>query len=317
MISAKYTLAILIFLISSPVLAFIPATGIWGVDSEDNGLPGRGFQIEAENGIIVFTYFGYRADGSSIFHYASGPIVNNTFTAALLDIQGGTSLGGTHMDAFVTGSAGTVTINFTSGTHGIIAFPGEPQRAISKRPFGYADGPDGLLGTWIFTMVIGQSPFSEMRNLSINTGAATPSGNGVVANSAANFGCELQTSGVLSGMVACFNFPQVSGSKSYLVKRSGDKANGIGFVQVGTASFSAAQNVYASRIATKIGIQTGLNDGTPESLTQHSQLVPEQTSAQVNEQLSTEKLILPEDMREIEALKTWTFEAQSALNNIH
>lgn len=46
-------------------------------------------------------------------------------------------------------------------------------------------------------------------------------------------------------------------------------------------SFSAAQKVHmGSRIATKSGIKTVLNDGTTESLVQHSQLAPEQTSAQ-------------------------------------
>ena len=113
--NVKFTLALLLLLISSSALAFMPATGLWGVDSEDNGLPGRGFQIEAENGIIVLTYFGYRSDGSSVFYIASGPISNNIFTSPLLDIQGGTSLGGIHKDASISGSPGLVTIIFTSG----------------------------------------------------------------------------------------------------------------------------------------------------------------------------------------------------------
>lgn len=118
MINVKYILALLLLLISSPGLAFMPAAGMWGIDSEDNGLPGRGFQIEAENGIIVFTYFGYRPDGSGMFHIASGPIINNTVTSALLNIQGGTAMRGVHQDALVSGSPGAVTINFTSGKHG-------------------------------------------------------------------------------------------------------------------------------------------------------------------------------------------------------
>lgn len=110
--NVKYTVALLLLLISSSALAFMPATGLWGVDSEDNGLPGRGFQIEAENGIIVLTYFGYRSDGSSVFYIASGPIINNNFTSALLNIQGGISLGGVHKDASISGSPGLVTIIF-------------------------------------------------------------------------------------------------------------------------------------------------------------------------------------------------------------
>ncbi|CAG9932533.1 hypothetical protein [Candidatus Nitrotoga arctica] len=315
MTTVKNTLACLMLVASSSVFAFMPAAGMWGVDSEDNGLPGRGFQIEAENEIMVFTYFGYRPDGSGTFHYASGPIINNTFTSALLNTQGGTSMGGVHQDAVVAGSAGNVTINFTSGKHGFITFPGEPQRAISKRPFGYAEGPDGLLGTWLFTMVVGQTPFSEVRNLSIKTGTATSTGNGIVTNSTANFTCEYQISGTFAGAVACFNFPQVTGSRGYLLKISGDEGDGVALSLVSTNSFSAS-NGYANRIETKSGIKTGLNDGTIASLTQHSQLAPDQVSSHATEQLSNEKSMSSGDLTNAEALKTLALQTQVVMQTI-
>ena len=316
MTTVKNILACLMLVASSSVFAFMPAAGIWGVDSEDNGLPGRGFQIEAENEIMIFTYFGYRPDGSGTFHVASGPIINNTFTSALLNTQGGTSMGGVHQDAAVAGSAGNVTINFTSGKHGFITFPGEPQRAISKRPFGYAEGPDGLLGTWLFTMVVGQTPFSEVRNLSSKTGTRTTTGNGIVTNSTANFTCEYQISGTLAGIVACFNLPVVTGSQVYFLKISGDKGDGVALSLLASGSVSTSQNGYANRIATKSGIKTGLTDGSTASLTQHSQLAPDQASSHATEQLSNEKSMSSEDLANAEALKTLALQTQVVIQTI-
>ena len=315
MFNVKSLLALLLALISGPVLAFMPTTGMWGVDSENNGLPGRGFQIEAENGIMIFTYFGYRPDGSGTFHVASGPIINNTFTSALLNTQGGTSMGGVHQDATVIGSAGNVTINFTSGKHGLIAFPGEPQRAISKRPFGYADGPDGLLGTWLLTEMIGQIPLSEMHILTTNTGLSTETGNGIVVTLANDFACELQISGVFAGVVVCIDYPQVTNADTYYFKFSGDRGAGTAIYKLSSGQFSSFKEAHILRIATKSGIKTGLNEGTPESLTVHSQLVQTQPSTQLREGSFPEKSLSEEDIAKYEALKVWTLEAQAILQN--
>lgn len=266
MLNIKYLIGATLLFLSSSALAFMPAAGIWGVDSEDNGQPGRGFQVEAENGIIVFTYFGYRVDGSNLFYYASGPIVNNVFTAQLLDVQGGTALGGAHQNAVVAGSPGNVTINFTSGKHGSIAFPGEPQRAISKRSFGYDEGPDGLLGTWIFTRIQGSSAFSERKSLTDNTGVSGSGGNGIVATLDRNFICEHQISGVLGGMVICGG-PQVVGTVVYGLKISGDRGTGIASIMTSPGVFSPAYEMHALRTTNKYTTKTGLNNGTDESLT--------------------------------------------------
>lgn len=295
MLNIKNLLVLLLVLISTPSLAFMPATGIWGVDSEDNGLPGRGFQIEAENGIIVFTYFGYRADGSSMFYYASGPIVNNTFTSSLLDVQGGTAMGGAHTDAVVAGSAGNVIINFTNGKHGLISFPGEPQRAISKRPFGYDEGPDGLLGTWIFTRIQGQTAFAEIKSLTNNAAIASPAGNGIVSTANTDFICEHQISGVLGGMVICGG-PQVTGSVVYALKFAGDRGVGIASVRSSTGGYSASQEMHALRIATKNTIKTGINNGTETSL----------AVTYAIQKSSVEELVLDKRVEIIEAVKAWT-----------
>ncbi|CAH1197928.1 conserved exported hypothetical protein [Candidatus Nitrotoga sp. BS] len=317
MLNLKIIVALLCFLICSPAWAFMPAAGMWGVDSEDNGLPGRGFQIEAENGTVVFTYFGYRADGSSVFYFAAGPIVNNTFTASLLDLRGGTSLGGPHQNASLLDPAGTVTIIFSSGKHGIISLPSEPQRAMSKRPFGYFDGHDGLLGTWLFTRIQGLTPYSQMKNLINNTGKSTDTGNGIVTTAALDFLCEYQISGELAGIVLCGDLAEVVGSSFYVLKYSGDRGEGVAAVQLSSSGdFSADQEMHALRISTKNGIETGLNDGTGESISVKSQLAPAQVSTQNLKRVVTDKPLSLEDVRTVEALKIWASKAQAIVQQV-
>lgn len=79
--------------VSSASWAFMPAPGKWEIDVENTGAPGRGFQVAVQSEIAFFTYFGYRADGSNLFYCAAAPIINNAFSADLLDIQGGTVMG--------------------------------------------------------------------------------------------------------------------------------------------------------------------------------------------------------------------------------
>lgn len=65
--SVCYWLAALCLGYSGVASAFTPANGLWGINAELNGSPGRGFQIEVENETVVLTYYGYRPDGSSAF----------------------------------------------------------------------------------------------------------------------------------------------------------------------------------------------------------------------------------------------------------
>lgn len=247
---------------SAPVWAFMPVGGMWNIDSEMNGSPGRGFNIEVENEVVVFLYYGYRSDGSSLFYYAAGPIVNNTFSADLLDINGGTPIGAVYRSGTVSGSPGKVTISFSSGKHGLITLPGESPKAISKYNFGYADGPDGLLGTWLLTSTIGTTPFIARAALTTKLGA-TANGNGAVATSTNSFVCEFQVSGTFAGEVICVNMLSTN-MDMYGFKFSGDRGTGVNvYGASGTVRFYES---HALRISTKTGAMTGLNDGTETSL---------------------------------------------------
>ena len=165
--------------------AFSPANGAWAIDAESgSSAPGRGFSIEVENEILVFTYFGYRADGTSVFFVSAGAMTDNTFKGALNEIKGGTSLGGAYKGGTVLGSAGNVSISFTNGVKGTITLPGESPKAVSKVAFGYSATPDSLLGTYTMTYKLSStSTIADTYTLSKKLGTSTSTGSGIVSNS--------------------------------------------------------------------------------------------------------------------------------------
>lgn len=241
--------------------AFMPASGVWIIDSEENGQPGRGFQIDVENGTVIFYYNGYRADGTSVFYIAFGPMQSNVFTGALREYKSGTTLGGARRNAVEAGSPGSVTLNFSSGTRGAMTLPGEPAKNISKFSFGYPPNPDGLLGSYVFAYATSQGVFGDAYTLTRKISASSE-GNGVVVDATGTFGCENITKGTLNGAIVCV---EVTGSQYddyYAFRMSGDRGTGVG-------SWSASQFEYPMdvwRTVTASGRTTGLNEGTSDSL---------------------------------------------------
>jgi hypothetical protein len=112
-----------------------PQTGIWAIDAENNGQPGRGFQVETRKGTLVFTYFGYSTDGHGHWYLSAGTLGGGSFSGRMMQYQGGTAVGATFSPAVVNGSAGTVTLSFSSPTTGAINLPGEYVKSISKFAF--------------------------------------------------------------------------------------------------------------------------------------------------------------------------------------
>jgi hypothetical protein len=118
--------------------AAIPQQGLWIVDAEATGKPGRGFQVDIQNRTLVFTYYGYKPGGAPTFFLASGSMTDaGFFEAQLIEYQGGRTFGGPPQDAVVSASLGAVTLRFLSPTTGLVTFPGEAEKSISK--FSYAD----------------------------------------------------------------------------------------------------------------------------------------------------------------------------------
>jgi hypothetical protein len=126
-----------------------PFIGLWAIDEEDNGQPGRGFTIDVQNDVIVLTFFGYEESGLSTFYQSSGTFAtgSNEITMALNQFQNGTAFGQPFQDADVIGSAGDVTFRLFEMGRGEICLPGESCKAVRPANFGFSPVQE-LLGEW-------------------------------------------------------------------------------------------------------------------------------------------------------------------------
>ena len=292
----------------------MPAPGLWGFTSELNGTPGRGFQLEVENEVLVLSYYGYRADGSSVFYSASGPITNNRFEAPLTEYRGGTVLGGAYQPAAVAASPGNVVLTFSSGKNGSIQLPGSPALAITKFSFGYAPTPQGLLGTYLLTYASNSLLNADLVTLSKVPGFNSSTGSGFATSASGTFGCENQTSGVLAGGIVCTEATNSDYDDAYLFKMSGDDGAGVGTYRVSSLYYLAV----VRRVATQTGNATGINDSSPASLTQYALPIGDSVvgnhafdSVKQQEAYGTRSAPLAQDERE--ALQRWAAEARNVL----
>ena len=127
------------FTLAAPAFALFPEQGMWTIGSELDGKPGRGVQIDRQGGrTVIITYFGYRADGSSMFLQASGALKDGkTFTGELSEFKNGRALAGPQRSGEVAQVAGPVSIEFDTSTTGSITLPGESPQRFSR--FQYED----------------------------------------------------------------------------------------------------------------------------------------------------------------------------------
>jgi len=253
--------ALFTLVVSLSASAFMPAGGLWVVNNEVDGKPGRGFTIEVENEIMVFTYYGYRHDGTAVFYQAAGSVTNNMFSAGLQEYAGGTVLGGSTTDAHVTGGPGTVSMTFYSGLNGTITLPGESPKAIAKFEFGYSTDPRSLLGTWLMVVPALGTVVGNYETLT-TVGVASSTGTGTVVNAARNFVCESQISGAAAGDIICSQVPLQAGAMMYGFRMAGDRGEGQG----GAWDAASGSHAFILRTATASGAGTGVNDGLDAQL---------------------------------------------------
>ena len=114
-----------------------PVTGLWTMEAERNGNPGRGFLLEAQDDYLVMVFDGYTAAGDATFYYASGPLNYADWSADLGMYAGGIYFGATPRTAHWVGSAGQAKITFDSATTGWLTLPGEATQVIRKFDFGF------------------------------------------------------------------------------------------------------------------------------------------------------------------------------------
>lgn len=114
-----------------------PQNGFWAIDGELTGQPGRGFQIDVQGETLVFSYYGYRNDGSATFYLSSGAynVAEGKYTGQLYEYKDGTPLGQPFRNGAESGSPGSISLNFINSNKGYMTLPGEGQRAISRFTF--------------------------------------------------------------------------------------------------------------------------------------------------------------------------------------
>ena len=112
-----------------------PEPGMWAFDGEQNGKPGRGLQIDTQEGQgMVVSYVGYRSNGSSLFLQASGlrPAGSTAFTGTLQEFRNGPVIGGSSGNGEPAASLGTIQLSFDTPTSGTVTLPGDVPRRISR-----------------------------------------------------------------------------------------------------------------------------------------------------------------------------------------
>ncbi len=226
--------------------AFAPQAGTWVVDAENNGQPGRGFGLDVQNSTLVMQMYAYESNGNPTFYLSAGQYKNNAYSGQLNQYRGGRYLGSGDRNGAEAGSAGTVSMRFTSGTTGFITFPGEQEKAISRFSFAYAKDAASLRGIWMFSPLNSLTPTSDFVQLQTVT-SATSSGNGMVISTDGTFGCENQTSGELKGTVLCVRVSS-SGTllRAYQMIYSVNDGEGIYVNGTGSSSSSAVMRRLAN-----------------------------------------------------------------------
>lgn len=128
--------------------ATTPEQGLWIVDKENNGQPGRGFFIDIQGQILVMSVYTYNSTQTNQWYLSSGPMNGNSFNGGLEKYEGGTYFGGAYRPARYLGIEGRVQVNFSSATSGTIQFPLEEPKPISRFIFGRPIGTNELNGTY-------------------------------------------------------------------------------------------------------------------------------------------------------------------------
>lgn len=250
----KKLVAVAVFMGAGLAHAFAPQSGTWVMTAEVDGKPGRGLSVDVQNTTFVMQMYAYESSGQPTFYLAVGEVADNKVTAPLNQYRGGRYFGSAAISGTETGTAGNVTVRFTSGTTGFITFPNEAEKAISRFNFGYGAVPESLRGIWSFNSIGSEGLQTDLVEFTVNAGAST-NGNGLMTSANGLFGCEHQVRGTLAGNVLCVRI-NASGQlvRSYVLVYSVNEGEGYSV----TSGSTAQQMLEVRRITTPKGVGTGL-----------------------------------------------------------
>jgi len=119
--------------LNAPPTGNQPQSGYWWNPAEG----GRGYTVEVQNGMAFIAAYMYDANGNPVW-YASGPAAltqNDTYQGSWVTYGGGETLTGSYRPAAVTGTAGSLTIQFTSATAGTLTLPNGTSIPIQRYAF--------------------------------------------------------------------------------------------------------------------------------------------------------------------------------------
>jgi alpha-tubulin suppressor-like RCC1 family protein len=115
-----------------PPTATQPQTGWWWNPSEG----GRGFSVEVQNGSALIATYMYDGAGNPVWYAADpAPLFNNVYVGHWTSYVGGQTLTGTYHSPSSTSSAGSLTVQFSSPTTGLVTLPNGALIPIQRFPF--------------------------------------------------------------------------------------------------------------------------------------------------------------------------------------
>ena len=215
----KIVLACAIIFFTSFCHAFFPSNGTWVVTAENNGQPGRGFTIQNQAGTMIILFYGYAANGQPDWYLAAGALSpTNTFTGTFQTYAGGITFGGATTQATNTGSAGTVSVAFTSSTTGTMTLPGEAPKSISWANFGDPSPASSLTGTYALIRGVG---IDDNGNVNSSATNVTASGLLQISGTSATQSLTVTASGIPSTTVTTGSINDLSSSFVFTNSSSG------------------------------------------------------------------------------------------------
>lgn len=108
-----------------------PQIGNWSNPTE----LGTGYTFDYKHGVLVVVFFSFEPSGAAQWYIASGRLTGNTFTGSLDKFVGGQCISCSFSNPVSAGSAGTVTIVFSSATLATMYLPGGRVTQISPTVF--------------------------------------------------------------------------------------------------------------------------------------------------------------------------------------
>ncbi len=128
-------------------MAFTPEDGWWWNPQE----PGRGFNLEIQNGTIFLATFIYDSDGKAVWYSGSGTLnTDNTATFDVFEFENGQCVQCDFQAADLIGTAETITLRFFTGSTGELDWS---NGTVPIQRFNFNLGGNWqqqLMGEWAF-----------------------------------------------------------------------------------------------------------------------------------------------------------------------